>query len=207
MHKIDLNVLEVELKKRCDYPYQWHQPQNDMLDEATSFIYRCHRFEELVEFCKDLEARVRDYAYNRWLNYWSAVAVQEVFSGHRWVRRELNERHKYVDIYIKGIPFDVKTTVLPRHCEDDIATVVEKKRKLIRWLYKHQSKDGRNHFYNRLFLVLYSGADQEHWKLKAEIGFLAEQIKAYLDCFSEQSLERFIVDEREVLSDIIWCIA
>jgi len=54
-------------------------------------------------------------------------------------------------------------------------------------------------------LVNYEGQEEE-WKLKAEIGWLAGVISTYLSKFDSSNLQNFIFEDSTVKADVIWAI-
>ena len=66
---MNLQSLESELKKRLDFPYTWGRKQSDEWDRKTKFIYHIQDFESLENQCKDFDNELRNYAFNRWLNF------------------------------------------------------------------------------------------------------------------------------------------
>ncbi len=204
MGMIDLQRLERELKKRLAYPYSWGRKQSDSWDRETHFIYEIRLFSQLEERISTLSPELRNYALNRWLNFWSAKGIEQIFTIHPNVVACQNEYDKTVDFYINNIPFDHKTSVFPKGFQKDISYALEHKRELIEWLYKEQSQQGRLHFKNRLFVVLYDKESSEHWKLKAEISLIKQKIDNYINC--AVPFEKFHFGKDEILSDIIWII-
>ena len=204
MGMIDLQRLERELKKRLAYPYSWGRKQSDSWDRETHFIYEIRLFSQLEERISTLSPELRNYALNRWLNFWSAKGIEQIFTIHPNVVACQNEYDKTVDFYINNIPFDHKTSVFPKGFQKDISYALEHKRDLIEWLYKEQSQQGRLHFKNRLFVVLYDKESNEHWKLKAEISLIKQKIDNYINCTFP--FEKFHFGKDEILSDIIWII-
>lgn len=201
---MDLPRVERELKKRWNYPYRWGRRQSDDWDRRTNFIYTTYSVASLLKKTEGFEPALRDYAMNRWYNFWSAKAVEEIFAEDPRVEANRNVYDKRVDFRIDGIPFDHKTSVFPRGFERSYAYARQHKRALIEWLYAHQSQEGRKHLRNRLFVLLYDGIDGEHWKMKAEIFRLKELVHGYLRGFSRKRLERFDFGEGTVYADILW---
>jgi len=201
---MDLIRLENEIKKRLPFPYKWGGKQSNEKDIATNFIYTTYSFRKLESVCNTLNEELKNYAYNRWFNFWSAMAVEYLFSKNELVKANKNKRDKLVDFSIKGIKFDHKTTVFPKGFNKSYTYAKENKKELIQWLYDNQSQEGRKHLENRLFVVLYDSNNKEHWKLKAEIGLLGEVVNEYLKSFNENQLEVFDFGKRKVLSDVIW---
>ncbi|WP_379965170.1 hypothetical protein [Epilithonimonas sp. UC225_85] len=201
---MDVSTLESELKKRLDFPYNWGRKQSDDWDRKTKFIYQTHDFETLENQCKDFDDGLRNYAFNRWLNFWSAKVVESIFVFNPLVEKEENQFSKTVDFYISGIPFDHKSSVFPRQFGKSFDYSVNHKKELIEWLYQNQSQEGRKHNTNRLFIIFYNEQNGEHWKLKAELALIKEKITDYLDNFSEDNLVSLNLESCEILSDVIW---
>lgn len=202
---MDLVRLEKELKKRWVIPYSWKgTKQTNELDAKTRFIYTTYSFKRLLERSEVLDENEKNYAYNRWYNFWSAQAVEFIFSNHSKIKKNEDKYHKSIDFWLKNIPFDHKTSVFPKKLNTEFEHFQENKIELIKWFYKNQSQEQRKHLENRLFIVLYKSNDLQHWKMKAEIQILQEKILAYLDSFSEKDLISLNFDGKEVFSDAIF---
>ena len=201
---MNLQSLESELKKRLDFPYTWGRKQSDEWDRKTKFIYQTQDFESLENQCKDFDNELRNYAFNRWLNFWSAKAVEEIFASNSLVKKEDNPFSKTVDFYISEIPFDHKNSVFPRQFGKRFDYCLNHKKELIEWLYQNQSQQGRKHLENRLFIIFFDEKNGEHWKLKTELTLIREKIEDYLRNFSKDNLVSLNLDSREILSDVIW---
>ena len=207
-----LATIEANLRRRMAFPYRWHRRQDDRHDRATDFIYEIADFDALVEAIearfggsRDFE-RWRDYALNRWYNYWSARGVEMIFAQMPGVVPHRDRRDRLVDFTLRGIPFDHKTTVFPRGFGHDLAHARRHPRELLRWLYARQRRERRHHLGNRLFLVLHR-ADGEHWRLRAELSWLAGIIRAYVRTFEPARLHCLALSpERETLADLIWAV-
>ncbi len=201
---MDLPRVERELKKRCDYPYRWGRKQSDSWDQMTRFIYKTYSMSMLYRKAEHLDPDLRDYAFNRWYNFWSAMAVEDIFASHPNVEPNKNSYDKLIDFSINKIPFDHKTSVFPKGFAKSIDYARVHQVELIEWLYRHQSQEGRMHMKNRLFIVLYDGETMQHWKMKAEIMLLKRAIDQYVENFSPKNLYRFDFGDGAVFSDIIW---
>lgn len=210
--KQTLTEIETELKKRLTYPYKWGQKQNDHFDKRTNFIYHTFKFDELlIEIDKRFKSEKNyhpyfNYSINRWYNFWSAQAVENIFCSLPNVKPALDSKDRLVDFTIQGAAFDHKTSIYPKNFPYKIDEAIKHTDELIKWLYKHQSQQQRKHFKNRLFIVLYS-SDGEHWKLKSEILWLKERIEKYMFGFNPAFLMKFNF-EKDVytISDVIWAI-
>ncbi|MES2733763.1 MAG: hypothetical protein V4714_18600 [Bacteroidota bacterium] len=209
---MDLVRIEHELQKRLAFPYRWGRRQSNNFDQATQFIYQTYSFEFLL---REIERRFghldtyesyQDYALNRWFNFWSAQAVEQIFCSLSGVKPAHNPRNRLVDFSFEGISFDHKTTIFPKSFPQNLASAQDNPRELIQWLYDNQSQEKRMHLKNRLFIVLHAN-DGEHWKLKADIGWLQTIIEQYVGAFSLTQLHTFhFAHDSPTLSDVIWAL-
>ncbi len=200
---MDLARVERELKNRLLYPYRWGRKQSNSWDSATNFIYTTYSFSKLLEKTSELSQDLRDYALNRWYNFWSAMAVEDIFTSHSNVEANLNSYDKLVDFNIDHIPFDHKTTVFPKGFNKSYEYARQNEKELIEWLYNNQSQQGRKHLKNRLFIVMYD-TNQQHWKMKSEIMLLKKEIDLYVNNFSKNRLYEFDFGEGKVYSSLLW---
>lgn len=203
---MDLLRVERELKKRWSHPYKWGRKQSDSWDSDTNFIYTTYSFESLLRKTREFDETLRDYALNRWYNFWSAMAVEDIFTSHSNVQANRNRYDKLVDFQIDSIPFDHKTSVFPKSFGKSYAYAREHTEELILWLYTNQSQQGRKHHKNRLFVVIYNEQNMLHWKIKSEIMLLKQAIDAYVENFSQERLYSFNFGEESIYSDIVWVI-
>ena len=200
---MNLARVEQELKKRLDYPYIWGRKQSNSWDYDTNFIYKTYSFESLLRKTENFDQALKDYALNRWYNFWSAMAVEYIFASHENVEPNKNSYDKLMDFKINNIPFDHKTSVFPKGFKKSYQYAKEHDAELISWLYENQSQQGRKHLKNRLFIVLYDSKN-EHWKMKSEIMLLKKEIDTYVVNFSKDQLHIFDFGEGSVYSDILW---
>jgi hypothetical protein len=202
---MDFIRLETQLKERLNFPYSWGRKQSNEWDAKTNFIYSTHNFKKLVEVTVTFTQDEKNYAFNRWYNYWSAVGVENLFSLHQKVSPNGNKYDKYVDFSINNISFDHKTSVFPKGFNKPFEYAKQNPEELISWLYLNQSQEGRKHLENRLFVVLYD-KNGEHWKLKSEISQIKTQIDHYVDNFDETQLVTLTIENKKIISDIIWIV-
>lgn len=210
---MDYAAIEKELKKRLTYEYSWRRKQVDALDKQTSFIYKISSFDLVLS---KIETKFKDnsqyddlknYALNRWFNFWSAKAIEAIFCEHEGVKSHPDSYNKFTDFFINKIPFDHKTTVFPKGFNKSVPYAIAHKNEIIEWLYKNQSQQQRKHFKNRIFIVLVNYENEsEHWKLKAEISWLKKIISTYLLKFESSKLHSFYFENEVVKADIIWAI-
>ncbi len=210
---MNFTLLEKELKKRHRQPYIWGRKQTDLFDKQTNFVYKSTSFNQVLDKItthfknNPQQKQLRNYALNRWYNFWSAKAVEAIFCEHPSVKPHQNSFNKFTDFYINNTPFDHKTSVFPKGFGKSLPYCIEHKKELIQWLYQNQSTEQRQHFKNRLFIVLYNFKHtEEHWKLKAELFWLKQLISGYLLTFTPSKLIPLKFNNKTVYSDIIWAI-
>jgi len=211
MKNLDLVNIEKELKKRHPFPYLWFRKQNDNWDGWTNFIYQIQDWDALNERIASVvknhkvdRQQLFQYAANRWYNFWSAQAIEKIFTQIQGIEAVHNIRDREKDFYLHEIPFDHKTSVFPRGFDHNFEFAQSNKRLLIEWLYKNQSTQKRYHLKNRLFIVVYDRKG-EHWKLKAEISLIQQEIYKYVSSFRTEELQVFKFSENsQTCSDIIW---
>ena len=201
---MDLARVERELKKRCAFDYKWSRKQGDDWDKETNFIYSTYSFRALQHYSKHLPEELEQYAWNRWLNFWSAKAIETIFCQHKLVTKERNPYHKFIDFYLASMPFDHKSTVFPKAFSLSVEKAKSNPKQFITWLYNHQSKQQRFHLQNRLFLVFVDETNEDHWKLKAEIALIETTINEYLHSFSINKLHQLKTKRKSIFSDLIW---
>ena len=98
-------------------------------------------------------------------------------------------------------PFDLKTTYFPKAISDginyDLASR-QGKNNLILWFYRNQSKQGRFHLENRLFIVC------EDLESKSNFDFIENRVKNFIQFSKENGFNKIQLDNKSVYSDIIW---
>ncbi len=168
---------------------RWGRIQGDRWDAHSRFIYSIRSLDALRQETKRVAAAAglplsdfARYVIHRWYNYHTHQVALDVFCSHPRVRREENPRHHTVDFYLDGEPFDLKLTRFPRAYRNDVATAQAHPDDLARWLYENQSRQGRHHAANRLFVVLHwAGAPERTWELRRDFDLLERQVRAFMD--------------------------
>lgn len=216
LSKLTISAIEEELKKRIIYPYYWGRFQNDIWDKSTLFIYKTFYFDDLITQIKihfnNLKSDTSfvlyfNYAINRWYNFWSAKAVEQMFSQNPKVRLNKDSYDKQIDFWINNIPFDHKTTIFPKGFKKSFTYAQQHPKELAQWLYQNQSQQGRKHLKNRLFVVLYQ-KNGAHWQLKADLKRIKYHVEKYLTNFMADRLINlsFKTENKPILTDIIFVI-
>lgn len=211
MKRLDLEHIETQLKLRLQHPYKWFRKQSNAWDTATKFIYKTPEWDTFVmemetawsqsSFDKENFAH---YAMNRWYNFWSAQAVEQIFTDLPGVAPNPKPLEDQYDFRWLGERFDLKTSVFPKGYGESYAFAKAQPTHLIHWFYKNQSKEQRYHLKNRLFIVCHD-TEGEHYKLKAEINMLKELVHNYMqDRTPADTFSLDLQQETETLADIIW---
>lgn len=207
---MNLEDIQDNLERRLDYPYVWFQKQNNLWDQETRFIYQVKEWDTLLATIKETQAcngfekvPFFNYAINRWYNFWSAQAVESIFTSLPGFAANPKPLENHYDFKWLGISIDHKTSVFPRGYGENYAFAKANKTHLIHWFYKQQSKGQRYHLNNRLFIVVYDQKG-EHWKLKADLKLLQDAIVSYGSAYTPAIMETFHFEEgKETLADII----
>ena len=180
--------------------------QNNILDEKTKFIYDVKDFNTLQLLCNTVLKKedTRQYAYHRWVNFQSSKYCEQLFCKYGAIKAD-NYKDKEKDIIINSIPYDVKLTVYPAALQQYDLSLDKEKDKLIKWLYYNQSKEGRNHYKNRVFIVC--GGDTKEDRMKNKIKFLSieDGIKKWMNTGFQKMVKIKVGEaEEELYSDIIY---
>jgi len=210
---MNLTVTQKELKKRWPYEYTWYRKQNNACKNLSSFIYKTPGWETLnkqivlVIASKKLKKKeFFQYCCNRWFNFWSATAVEHIFAEIERAIPNKNPRNRVVDLNFFGKYFDLKISIFSKSYWRDLSFARKNFKNLISWLYKNQSKQGRFHLENRLFLIVYA-ENEKHSKLKVEISWLKQCIEKYGATFESSYLKKFpFQQEKTTFPDIIWAV-
>ena len=208
---MNLDHLEIQLKKRLASEYKWSFKQADIWDTHTAFVCSIFDFEDVVARIYDefhTHARfveLRNYALSRWYDYYSAMAVEHIFHTHPKVRKvkEANDREKH--FYINGIAFDHKIITSPSEFPQGIDKAMADPQEFLKWLSKDASNQQHSKAKHRLFLVLHQN-DGEHWRLKAELSWIKTRVDLYLDSYKEINLTTIKDGGRVLKTDVIFGI-
>jgi len=190
-------ATEQEIKRALDYVGERWQKQNDELDNLTKFVYDIDNLDFIITICKKKEIDL-NYALHRWYNFQCAEYHESLFCKNGAVK-EQDGRHKTIDFYINNVPFDLKTSVYPKKFKPNTDLSKRKnKNELIVWFYRNQSRESRQHFDNRLFLVCEDLAGKSNFDL------IEEKIKAFINFSNKNGFNQIEINNRLIFSDIIW---
>ena len=204
-----------ELRKVKQMP-PWGRVQGDEWDRASRFIYTIRTLGALRRETRRVAAEMglplRDfgsYVIRRWYNFHTHQVSLDIILAHSRTRPEPDPFHHTVDFYLDNEGFDLKLTPLPRGFGHDIAHAQAHPEELARWLYEHQSAQGRFHAANRLFVVLHDAtAADRTWELRRDFAQLEQAIHAFL---GEPHSMRVEFTDREgerhqPLAGVIFCV-
>ncbi|MGQ9466518.1 MAG: hypothetical protein ACUVSG_02580 [Anaerolineae bacterium] len=190
--------IRTELQRLTRMP-EWGRRQQDQWDKASRFIYRVHSLDALRQETRRVAAargfplgEFAAYVVHRWYNFHTHQVVLDILCAHPRVRRETNPHHHSVDFYLDGIPFDLKLTSFPRAYPHLLDEARARPADLVNWLYREQSRGGRYHAANRLFVVFHHALEPERtWEVRR----MFDRI--------ERSLAEFLMDPAFVQADVM----
>jgi len=192
----------------------WQKQTNDM-DKKTRFIYHCHSIEEVKNKTKKLPQNYKDYAIRRYFNKIISQTSEDIFCSYNICEKESNKFHRYIDFRILGVPFDLKVSSYParfKHSRADFRSEREYRNALIRWLYKNQSGEQRQHYKNRLFILCKKGdgkTPKANNQLKTRLDLIDRQVQSFLDFTlskyykGEKVFNDLMIDGHHIFSDVI----
>ena len=204
----ETEILENELPKALELIDANWIKQNSEYDKKSNFIYNTNTLSEVINKAKENNVPV-DYAIHRWYNFHTSITCEKIFTEYGAIK-EQNLKNKEIDIYIDGIPYDVKLTVYPKKLSYyrpfDLNTRYGKDG-MARWMYKNQSQENRKHLKNRLFIVCDGKNAFDNLKLKSNFNIIRKQIEDFMENRVNGLNKITITDENNkfiVYSDIIY---
>ena len=184
----DFNLIRHELNKLTTLP-PWGRKQGDRWDRLSNFVYRIKTLRGVQRQARavaeangvDVEA-FENYAIRRWYNHHTHDQVLQIFYAHADIQPEENSKHRTIDFYLRDIPFDLKISRFPKAYPKGLKFAWQHRHHLAAWQYKNQSKQGRYHTGNRLFIILHHRSQPElSWQLRRDFDALERLITEFLD--------------------------
>ncbi|HDQ71147.1 MAG TPA: hypothetical protein ENN19_03505 [Chloroflexi bacterium] len=180
--------IRSELRKVERMP-RWGRVQGNAWDRASRFIYQVDDLDTLRRETKCTAARMNlplwdfgCYVIRRWYNFHTHQVALDIILEHARTRSESDSFHHTIDFYLDDESFDLKLTGLPRGFGRALAYARAHPAELAHWLYANQSKQGRFHAANRLFVVLHDAVDPARtWELRRDFDRLEQTLHAFLD--------------------------
>lgn len=181
------NLIRHELNKLETLP-SWGRVQGDQWDRLSNFIYRVQTLRGVQRQAQAVAKAARlpvepfeAYTIRRWYNHHTHDQILQMFLGHPEVQPEENEKHHTIDFYLRGLPFDLKISRFPNAYPESLKYAWQHRQHLALWQYENQSKQGRYHAGNRLFLILHHRAQPElSWQLRRDFEPLERLIHEFL---------------------------
>lgn len=172
--------LEQDLKRTLELITPSWRVQNNFTDRRTNFIYNITTLNQCLSQIQ-FTGVDKDYALHRWFNYHTSKHCETIFTEFG-ATPEPDKYNHDIDIYINGVPFDVKLTVYPAklagHPYDP--TTRDGKDMLIRWYYANQSQQARKQMVNRIYVVCDANDERDRLSLKSDFNFMREQISIFM---------------------------
>ncbi len=204
--KMDLIGLEKELQKRWVLPYNFNFKFDFNLEAKINFVYTVSDFDEVLRQIGPLPESLKQYAVNRWYNYWSNKGLNQIFSEHPDCEPVYNQYEEVEAVTIQNTLFRIKLHVFPNQFANTLRYALRHKEELIYWLYRKIKRHSIQEIPNQIFVILYQ-RDGEHWKLKAELSKLKEIVDNYLNEFDiHRTVRVHIIDNTVNYADTLWFI-
>lgn len=167
----------------------WGRVQEDHWDKLSNFIYRVKTLRG-VRGQAQAKAKAEGvnvaafeaYTVRRWYNQHTHDEILAMFLAHPDVTPEADRKHRTIDFYLRGLPFDLKISRFPQAYPETLEYARQNPHHLAQWQYEYQSKEGRYHTGNRLFIIL---RHQTHpaltWQLRRDFEALESLVAAFLN--------------------------
>lgn len=199
MRYLDLEEAVKEAEPFFDSKWE---VQKDQKDWTSNFIYFCRKIDHVLELAlsNDVDAV---YAIHRWYNFITSKMAEELFEQFG-ATLEINPRSHEIDFYVKDIPYDLKLTVMPLKTQNKGIVSRKEKDNLIKWLYEHQSQQGRKHNANRIFIVCAGKDKHQSMLLKSNVDKLSEAICKFMEYYKDKELNKVEIDGNQVYADLIY---
>ena len=187
--------LEKDLHDTMDIISANWKMQNNSFDRSTNFIYRMNSLQDCMIEIERTHVD-RDYALHRWYNYMTSIYCEYIFCDFGAVHEKDKYNHD-VDIYIDGVPFDVKLTVYPAKLSSrpyDLTTR-EGKNEMIRWYYANQSQQSRKQLLKRLYVVCDGSSAYENMVMKSDFDLMRQRISTYMNHVRQHGLNELVIED------------
>ncbi len=203
--------LENDLKECFRLMDEMWGKQSSSIDAPNNdIVFKTDTLDECL--CRiEAEGVDKNHTLHRWYNFKTSTECEKIFCEYG-AKKEKNERHHTIDVYIDGVPFDVKLTLFPRSLYKERPSYAQEtpdgKKALIEWLYLNQTQDNRKHMKNRIFVVCDAGNNyKKSLGMKCDFPRLREGIKNYMQSHNSTTFEQYSIPsdgvEHKVYSDII----
>lgn len=103
--------------------FKWGGDQNNSLDRyfVTHYVKSIPSYHDLQnKLATDALPVVSNYVVASWYNHWTSIIIEHIFKKHPFVLPTVGQI-KSIDFIVKGIPFDLKVTYLPKWFQPNIS--------------------------------------------------------------------------------------
>lgn len=185
--RVDSKRIRRELAKLETLP-PWGRKQGNQWDRLSNFVYQTETLDEVRQRVKAVataeQLNLREfgaYVVRRWYNHHTHDQLLLMFLAHPEVQPEADRKHRTIDFYLRGLPFDLKVSRFPKAYPEDIKYAWQHRHHLALWQYRHQSQQGRYHTGNRLFVILHDRTQPDlTWQLRRDFETLQTLIDDFL---------------------------
>ena len=111
-----LNIKQLKLDLYRIQHFKWGGDQNNSLDKyfVTHYVKSISSYQDLQnKLASEALPTVSNYVVASWYNHWTSIIIEHIFKKHPSVLPTVGQI-KSIDFIVKGIPFDLKVTYLPK---------------------------------------------------------------------------------------------
>lgn len=111
---LDIEKLKLDLFRIQHF--KWGGDQNNSLDKyfVTHYVKSIPSYQDLqIKLASDALPVVSNYVIASWYNHWTSIIIEHIFKQHPSVLPTVGQI-KSIDFIVKGVPFDLKVTYLPK---------------------------------------------------------------------------------------------
>lgn len=111
-----LNIAQLKLDLYRVQHFKWGGDQDNSLDKyfVSHYVKAIHSYQDLqTKLANDALPVVANYVVASWYNHWTSIIIEHLFKKHPAVLPTVGQI-KGIDFIVKGIPFDLKVTYLPK---------------------------------------------------------------------------------------------
>lgn len=118
----ELKLEELKLELMRVQHFKWGGDQNNSLDKyfVSHYVKSIRSYEELgTKLQRDALPVISNYVLASWYNHWTSIIIEHIYKKHPSVLPTVGQV-KSIDFIVKGIPFDLKVTYLPKWYQPEI---------------------------------------------------------------------------------------
>lgn len=169
---------------------KWGEEQNNNSDSLVNiWLFDCYNdLNDYIIKC-DLTLEERGYVENRWFSAHEAIVDEYLFCRNKGIIPNLNTKDQNwdIEIEIKNLKYDIKSTRLVTKVFSHLSysgiiqTYLKNPDLLAKYYYIKQSKDVRNAFQNRIFIVHCSKNNEKYLRtiFKTKNNIINEYVKYF----------------------------